>query len=376
MKYITAVVLLSVIICLPAFGRDDDVEFAISLYKAGFSWLAEKEFASILAQRDTQGKIHFRLLLARLYEKEGNEQKRNSEYEKIISLGKGLNLPEVEKVEKILNSIREKNVYVIIRKLEGKEKNNIPEKEKKSLRAELEKNIDGVISFYTKKAEECSKKNKRGRSPLMSLAKAHYYKIVYKDTDIRKHRQYLQNLNDTFFKPIPQEETVSPIDIPFFRGLAFEQMNEPEQAALTFIGCLRFPVYPSLYRARRSAYFHAVSDFFKAGMHKECAETAFVYMDQFPVRTGYSASSGESLFASQVNASMDILEKTDPAAYSRVVRLARMRTNAVMTVRATRVSVDRVRRYEVTGSGGSSAIIEMPEQKVTKVNTTAAVPCR
>ena len=359
------------------YSEDDDLEFAISLEKAGYSWMAQEIFSSLMKNMDAEGKIRIHLILARMYNEEGNKEKRNSEYETIIKLGAGLNLPVVKKVELKLNTIRENNVYTAIQKLEGKAKDKVEEKDKKGIRAELERNIDRVISYYKKQSEDGSEKAKSAKQHLISLAKAMYYKsFVYKGVDKTKHKTFLKNLNDTCFKPVPQEETASPIDIPFFRGLTFEQMGNPRNAAFAFLGCLRYPTYSSLYPARRNAYFHAVSDFYSAGMHKECAEVAFVYMDQFPVRTGPSSSDSESMFISQVNSSMDTLKKTDPDGYNNVVRLVRMRTNCVLTVRATRVSVDNVRRYRVTGSGGSSAFIEMPEQKVTRVNTTVAIPSR
>ncbi|MFC1479170.1 hypothetical protein ACFL6F_01100 [Planctomycetota bacterium] len=376
MKCILIAVLISLVVPF-LYSEDDDLEFAISLEKAGYSWMAQEIFSSLMEDMDVEGKIRIHLILAKMHNEEGNEEKRNREYEMIIGLGTGLNLPVVKKVELKLNTIRENAVYTAIQKLEGKAKDKVEEKEKEGIRAELEKNIDGVISYYKKQSEEDGKNTKSAKGHLISLAKAMYYKsFAYKGADKTKHNAFLKDLNNTHFKPVPQEETASPIDIPFFRGLTFEQMGNPKNAAFAFLGCLRYPTYSSLYPARRNAYFHAVSDFYSAGMFKECAEVAFVYMDQFPVRTGSSASDTESMFISQVNSSMDTLKKTDPDAYNNVVRLVRMRTNCVLTVRATRVSVENVRRYRVTGSGGSSAFIEMPEQKVTKVNTTVAIPSR
>jgi len=370
MRSIPIITILITCICTYAvYSDEDDFAFAASLEKSGFIWLAQEEYVRLTESESSSRETKIRAFnrLAYIYAAQGSIRDQEQLLSAVIKLGKPTDPPDIQFMLYMANKKMSKNnemrVVSLAASLDTALLQNPRSEHAQKLRKELETRTEQLISFYRKKYGQACEK---GFNPFrIAVGKTKYFQsFIYKEVDKEKHSAFLKKLANDYFTP-PQGIKNCFAEVPLYRGLIQEQLKNPRKAADAFVMCLTCSHYYSSRPLRKKAFLHAVANFFAANMYRECAMVGLVYRDKLRISDNPRASRQERESVKQINTSIEKFKKSNPEEYAQLVKAA-SKGNAVMGVSATSVSVGKVRRYVVKGSGGSAATVDMPEQKVKR----------
>lgn len=345
------------------YAADDDFEYAVSLEKSGYIWLAEKEYSRIAGSESESRTTRIRVLsrLAHIYAAQGRLSDQEKSLKALAGMGKPDDPADIHFIlvmaERTLSQDNEVKVVLLAESLDTAVSQDPRSEIADKLRTELEARTGRLISEYTKKYGAACEE---GINPYsLAVGKTKYLQsFIFKEIDKEKHTSFLKALLREYFTAHTEREHQF-AEVPFYRGFILEQLKFTKKAAHSFVKALSRTYRYTNQALRKKAFLRAVRNFYNAEMYCECAMIGLVYRNEFSLSGGKGAPDSEQDAIRCINTSLDHLKTSYPEKYRKIAEMTR-KSRGGMTIQAARVSSGGVRRYVIRGSGGSSAVVEMP----------------
>ncbi|MFH1708978.1 MAG: hypothetical protein ABIF71_13820 [Planctomycetota bacterium] len=286
--------MLVLVLAASAGAKHDDIQFAISLNDAGYTWMALQELERMEQDGTVNEKALSLLVRGRIFEKQGDLRRRDQSFEAFLKAAAGSNdllvKAEAEKIQGRTWDNKEQTLVKLANDIDnllgdaGKDTARI-----KQLQSDARRTGDEILRYrrgITKGFDARQVKDGQLTEPEQvesdraefALAQTlYYFSFAFKGDDEKTRKELLKEAKDSLSTlAFLYEGQV--ILISFFAGMVGWETEDYNDAGLQFQKCIDFEASPENRDVRRESYFRGTEAYYKIKRYKDCAETAFYYV--------------------------------------------------------------------------------------------------